>query len=251
MTRFRQRLFVLGLLLPMVFSLALNYWLVRRARSYERLFNLSRLDPLALARFEPLASLPLDTTRVVLFGDSRAEQWTMPVNPPGVTYVNRGVGGHTSAQTRLRFAAHVASLQPDFVVLQVGTNDLHALNTLPAERERILAAYRAHVVAILADAHALGSTVVLTTVFPASAVPFDGWPITGAEYTAIDDMNDFLLSLASPQTLLLDTRPLLSTTQQRLRPEYAADGWHLNEAGYAALNDALIALISEHLAARE
>jgi lysophospholipase L1-like esterase len=243
MKNVRQRLLLLSMFVTLLLSLALNVWLARRARSYERLFNLSRLDPLALDRFELSTAALADAARVVFFGDSRAEQWVTPVGLDDVQFINRGVGGHTSAQARLRFASHVAPLQPAIVVLQVGTNDLHALNTLPAERERILSSYRANIAAVLADAHALGATVIVTTVFPAPAVPFNGWPITGAEYGAIDELNQFLLSLADQQTIVFDTRPLLSTPQQRLRREFAADGWHLNAAGYAVLNDQLVALI--------
>jgi len=60
---------------------------------------------------------------VVFFGDSRAYEWSAIANIP-IEFVNRGINGQTTNQVLGRTSAHVASLSPNFVVIQVGINDL-------------------------------------------------------------------------------------------------------------------------------
>ena len=66
-------------------------------------------------------------TRVVFFGDSITDGWSRAENGgffPGKPYVNRGIGGQTTAQMLLRFRDDVLDLQPKVVVILAGTNDL-------------------------------------------------------------------------------------------------------------------------------
>jgi hypothetical protein len=54
-------------------------------------------------------------SRVVFFGDSITDNWSKPDYGgffPGKPYVNRGIGGQTTAQMLLRFRADVVELRP-------------------------------------------------------------------------------------------------------------------------------------------
>ena len=65
--------------------------------------------------------------RVVFYGDSITDNWSKPEYGgffPGRPYVNRGIGGQTTAQMLLRFRADVLALQPRVVVILAGTNDV-------------------------------------------------------------------------------------------------------------------------------
>ena len=65
--------------------------------------------------------------RVVFFGDSITDNWSKPDYGgffPGKPYVNRGIGGQTTAQMLLRFRADVIELRPKVVVILAGTNDI-------------------------------------------------------------------------------------------------------------------------------
>ena len=193
---------------------------------------------------------------VVLFGDSRAADWSAP-EVEGFRFVNRGIPGESSAQARGRFEAHVASLHPDVIVVQAGVNDLMALGVLPGEREVQATAVVANVIAnvrqIVERATALGARVVVTTIFPLSAVPLAQWPFWSDEVpAAIEEVNAALRAMAGSgrpggAVSVLDAYALLADEEGRTRREYRADVLHLTPAGYARLNEALAA----HLAGLE
>ena len=74
-----------------------------------------------------LAAPKPSESRVVFFGDSITDNWSKPDYGgffPGKPYVNRGIGGQTTAQMLLRFRADVVELQPKAVVILAGTNDI-------------------------------------------------------------------------------------------------------------------------------
>jgi lysophospholipase L1-like esterase len=74
------------------------------------------------------AQLPPPTRgekRVVFIGDSITEGWAATGNFfPGKPYVNRGIGGQTTAQILVRFRQDVIDLHPAVVVILAGTNDI-------------------------------------------------------------------------------------------------------------------------------
>jgi len=49
----------------------------------------------------------------------------------GFEFINRGIGGETTAQLRMRFKPDVLALKPDVVILQLGINDLVVLGAAP------------------------------------------------------------------------------------------------------------------------
>lgn len=223
-------------------SLLGNVALLQRSRHYERMFHLARLDPLGLGSFDsaPAPDMTPSTRRIVFFGDSRAAAWPAPT-APGAQILNRGIGGHSSAQALLRFEAHVAPLRPDLVVVQVGGNDLAALALLRADQAPIMAATRENVAAIVDKARGLGARVILTTIFPLARGP---WPDAGVQ-RAIAEVNRELLGLAAADVQVLDSAAVLAGPDGYVRPAYAADELHLSAAGYAALNAALAPLLGE------
>ena len=239
---------ILLLGLALLLSLALNLLLARRGRGYERLFNMTRLDPLGAMVYDANAELPDDVRRVVFFGDSRARQWPAPPLPPGVTVINRGIDGHTAVQSRLRFEAQIRPLLPDVVVVQVGVNDLIGIDYLPAERDAIVANCRVSIAAIVEAVRAADATVVLTTIFPPGR-PLSWERALGfAEVeAAIREVNGWMAGLADGQVVVLDTAVVLGDAEGRVRDAYRDDTWHLNPDGYAALNGALGPLLSEIL----
>lgn len=242
MARFRPaRVLLAGALVAACgLSLAANAFLLARARHFERMFYLARLDPLGLGAFDgaPPGGGGAQGRRVVFFGDSRAADWHAPPLT-GAEILNRGIPGHTSAQALLRFDAHVAPLKPDVVVVQVGANDLASLALLRQDRERIVAATRQNIAAIVAKARAGGAEVVLTTIFPLAASP---WPERAVQ-GAIAEVNGALRAMAAPGVLVLDADAVLAGPDGYVLPAYAEDDLHLAPAGYAALNAALAPLL--------
>ena len=73
-----------------------------------------------------------DPNRVVFMGNSITQLWSR-FDPSFFTensFVNRGIGGQTSPQMRVRFRSDVIDLNPKAVVIMAGTNDI-AKNTGP------------------------------------------------------------------------------------------------------------------------
>jgi hypothetical protein len=134
----RTAFVTLGVLL--IASLWANYQLYQESSGNYRDLHRVRLDPYGLGVFageDPAASARAGLPVVVFYGDSRAAEWTAP-QLPGFTFVNRGIGSQTSAQVLGRFDQDIASLQPDYVVIQVGINDLKTLPLFPNQAEAIV-----------------------------------------------------------------------------------------------------------------
>src|SRR5689334_9744280 len=64
--------------------------------------------------------------RVVFLGDQVTELWAKSPAGffPGKPFLNRGIGGQTTAQMLVRFQQDVVALKPKVVVIQAGLNDL-------------------------------------------------------------------------------------------------------------------------------
>ncbi len=228
-------LFVSIVALQYVFSLATQYYMQ---------VNQVRLDPFELNHpFSSVEPLLPGQKRVIFFGDSRAEQWPVP-DDPAFQFVNRGIGGETSAQTLGRFAAQVAPLHPDVVVLQICINDLKTIPIFPDEESIIEANCLANIRDIIRQSNEIGATVILTTIFPVTVASIERrlffW--SDAVARSIRVVNGHLSELTADHVRLLDTYALLAENGLT-RPDYAADTLHLNADGYAALNPALLEVL--------
>jgi lysophospholipase L1-like esterase len=210
-------------------SLVANLWLGRGLRARYVQFSELTLDPLGLGYYGPV---PASTNRVVvMLGDSRAMAWPAPAARAGVDFHNRGIGQQTTAQILGRYSAHVAPLRPSVVVIQAGVNDLKTLGLFPDRRADLVAGCLGNLRTLVSRSRALGSHVVLTTIFPASRVPLARRPVWSPDIpAAIDEVNRGILAMAGEGVAVLLKRPDGST-----RDEWYLDTLHLNPAGYAVL----------------
>lgn len=236
-------------LVALLCSLAVNVSLLRKSRSYARLFHAARLDPLALNLYptETQQVDPMNTqqTRVVLFGDSRAVQWRAPASNHQFLFINRGADGQTSSQALIRFDYHIPPVKPDVLVIQVGVNDLSAIPLFPSQQEEIIAECKENIAKIVTKARALGATVVLTTIFPPGPLPFELRTFSSVDVAAaVADVNTFIGSLAGEGVVIFDAAALLADEQGLIREEYSLDFLHINAAGYAVLNEHLMRLLA-------
>lgn len=239
----RCHLFLTALVLALALSVGVNAALFERGTRYYLELNATRLDPLDIRAFP--AAPPPDAARplVVFLGDSRAQDWPAPALD-GLAFLNRGIGAQTCAQVAGRFDAHIAPLQPDVLVLQVGINDLKTIPLFPDQSQTIAAGSAACIRQLVGQARAVGAAVVLTTVFPVGAPPLERrlfWSDDIAQ--AVTDVNAQLRALADDSLIVLDAYNLLADDDGLLRPEYSQDELHLNAAGYAVLNEALANLL--------
>jgi len=210
-----------------------------------------RLDPTHAERFIPdnasLAPPAAGQPRIVLMGDSRLDEWSEPAISVEAQIVNRAQSGDTTGQVLLRLDRDVIALSPRVVVLQVGINDLQAIGMLPdgarAIRERTIANLRSMVQRLrAADIH-----VLITSIFPVGPIPVIREPVWSDEtLQAVDATNEALRELEGPGVTYLDCDELFRV-DGRMDPRFAADEFHLTDAAYGVLGEALTAALRQIL----
>jgi len=211
----------------------------------------------SLARYAAAnAALPParpDAPRVVFFGDSITDDWSRPHAGgffPGRPYVNRGIGGQTTAQMLLRFRADVIALRPRAVVILAGTNDV-AGNAGPVTLENVQDNLAS--MAELARLH--GIRVVLASLLPVSDDKRDaaGQPLLQSQErspAAIAALSAWLSKYAARSGhVYLDYAGAMADPQGRLRAELSHDGLHPSAAGYAVMAPLAEAAIAKALSA--
>lgn len=242
----RYRIGFVALIGLLLISLAMNYRLFNQSVEYYRALNATRLDPLGLSLYPllPEQERSEDTARVVFFGDSRAASWPAPPDLDQYEFINRGIGAQTSIQAWLRFDDHIAPLQPQIVIIQMGINDLTALPLFPEQHDVIIENCKFAIQQIVSLSSELGATVILTTIFPVGAVPLERRPVWSDDITlAVKEVNAYIHSLAADNVLIFDTFALLADSDGVVRQEYAIDTLHLSPAGYDALNQELTMIL--------
>jgi lysophospholipase L1-like esterase len=179
--------------------------------------------------------------RVVLFGDSRVEQWSPLPHIDGVEIVNRGVDGETTAQMRLRFDADVLRLQPDVVVIQAGINDLVAASLSAHAGDRIRQGLRDNLRQLATLSAAAGARVVLLTIIPPASPSLPRRLVWNPDIVEdVEDVNAFIRSLDSLDgVIVVDAAGLLAPSGGELPADYAHDTLHFEPAAYATLNKAI------------
>jgi len=212
----------------------------QRASHFERLFHMTRLDPIGLTM---IRNEPSTTATVVMFGDSRAAAWPAPA---GFSIINQGIPGHTSTQSLLRYRMHVSPLQPTLVIIQVGVNDLVALPVLANDAESIVQTTIANLREMVDLARADGSQVILTTIFPLGPNLFEQLdPGTSQIQTAIEQVNAAIRAMSAPDVIIFDSAALLADASGYVAEAYRADLLHINPKGYQVLNEALRTLLTD------
>lgn len=168
-----------------------------------------------------------DEKRVVFFGNSITEGWigAHPEFFAGKPYVNRGIGGQTTAQMLVRFRQDVVALRPAAVVILAGTNDI-AGNTGPTTLEAIFD----NIVSMAEMAKANNIRVVLSSVLPVSDYP---WAPGLGPAEKIIRLNAMLKAYADGNgCVYLDYHSAMKDEKNGLPPSLAEDGVHPTLEGY-------------------
>jgi lysophospholipase L1-like esterase len=170
------------------------------------------------------ARIETDRHAVVMLGDSITQGWGDDFTGwfPGMKIANRGISGDTSRGVLIRLKEDVLDLQPQAIVLLIGTNDLEEKaepETIAANLKLILAEFARH------DSHI---PVVLCQVFPSSASknrPLD----------KIKKLNQLYAAAVKgdTQVTLIETWTLFADPQGDAIAAEFPDLLHPNMAGYA------------------
>jgi len=234
--------------IALLISIAFNFILFKRGEQYYLQLNATRLDPLGLGFYPTGTDQHSNSTmqkKVVFFGDSRASNWTFPAGLDQFQFINRGIGAQTSVQVLERFDDHIVPLQPQVIIVQVGINDLKTIPIFPDQKASIIANCQANIEEIVSRSLDLDATVILTTIFPLGEVPLERKLFWSAEVAeAIGEINASIYSLEGDNVIVFDTAPILANEKGIVQPEYSRDLLHLTEAGYDALNEELMHILT-------
>lgn len=176
------------------------------------------------------------TPVVAVFGDSLSVGVgsTLPVHDSWLSQKMRTDGGlpvhyahsgdsmlgwaNTSADKWTRWS-HLA--RPDSVVVGIGSNDLARGDSLNSMQ------------ALLASTLANLESRVSSTIYLANIMPRNGWPVGSSEEATRRTYNTWLGNLPLGTRDVFDFAASISDDDETIKPEYNADGTHLNTAGYA------------------
>lgn len=195
-----------------------------------------------------LKKQPADAKRVVFMGDSITDMWKLEESFPGKPYVNRGIGGQTTAQMLVRMYPDVIDLKPAAVIILAGTNDI-AQNTGPETATML----EENLMAMTELAQKHGIQVILCSVTPISdyaLIPV-GWgnPPQSAEGprqklvqstrrppAQIVQLNEWIQNYAaSAGATYADYFSAVADGSGMLKEGYSDDGLHPNAKLYALM----------------
>lgn len=229
-------------------SLILNGVLFYAAKKFYTDFKITSVFPTHENFYSSQnAQLPEKTRkRVVLFGDSRIHQWKNLPQIEGFEFVNRGIGGETTAQLRARFEPDVVALDPDIVILQLGMNDLIAIGLQPKREKEIVQQCRDNLsffVKTLLQMKAID--VIFLTIIPPAQPSLARLPVWSDHIPQrVSDINQEWLSLpATAKFHIVDTTKILENESEKWHNNVNQDTLHLTPTGYQYLNQAVIAII--------
>ena len=171
-----------------------------------------------------------DENRIVFMGDSITDDWLRIVPDFFIQngFVNRGIGGQTTAHMLLRFRADVISLKPKVVVILGGTNDI-AGNAGFSTLEMILD----NLISMAELAKVNGIKVILASVLPA----FDySWRPGLEPAEKIVTLNGMIKNYCAQSGIMyLDYHSSMMDYKKGLKREYCTDGVHPNLSGYRVM----------------
>ena len=190
-----------------------------------------------------LAPAAAGEDRVVFYGASMTEFWGKNGTSffPGKPYVNRGIGGQTTAQMVVRFRQDVIELHPKAVVILGGGNDV-AGNTGPMTLEMTEENWQS--MANLAKAN--GIRVIFASLTPTTDFPWRRGLLPAEKIRAL---NVWLKSYCAGHGLTyIDYYSALTNEDGGMKKELTVDGVHATPKGYEVMAPLAQAAIDKTLA---
>ena len=185
---------------------------------------------------------PLADNSIVLFGDSRIETWYPDPESEKYTFINAGVTGETTSEMKRRFERDVVRLQPEYVLIQAGMNDLTASVTKGIkEPEKLLLDMHNNLDFFVTTLEDQGIDVIVTSIIPNNHLSIfrkQFW------FDTLDEEVQ-QANIKLKQTALqagaewLDLDPLYLNQKGKPVQELFFDTLHINYEGYILLNSHL------------
>ncbi len=172
----------------------------------------------------------------VLMGDSITAAW--PGKTPGDFFAKnniagRGIGGQVTSQMLARFRRDVLDLNPKYVAILAGTNDI-AQNQGYIAVENIFG----NIVSMVEIAKANGVIPIVCSVLPANKYP---WRQEIKPAPIVKKLNGMLKAYCEKNSVkYVDYFTPMADSADGLPKKYAADGIHPTPEGYAVMEKILL-----------
>ncbi len=205
-------------------ALGVGLWSVQRLGGWKYLWYRFRTQGIGASyvhRKSQLDMLPTKRADIVMWGNSLTRQGEWQEWLPEFVVCNRGIEGDHVAGLMARMD-QVVALQPRWVLLMIGVNDLlfHEPDFVLSQYELLLQ----KLVAALPQSH-----IIVQSLLP---VNNEVRPL-GISNEDIDRVNEGLVRLSARYGLrYLDLHALLCDAQGRLDARFTRDGIHINGAAY-------------------
>ena len=185
--------------------------------------------------------------RVIFYGDSITDSWSLNQYFPDKHYINRGISGQTTSQMLLRFRQDVINLDPDVVIILAGTNDI-AGNTGPISIEDI----EGNITSMAELARAHNIALVLSSVTPVNNyTPASQRFFADRPPAEILRLNEWMKAYcASTNCYYLDYFDAMVDGSGLMKHELTGDGLHPNDAGYKIMAPLAQSAIDKTMASR-
>ena len=190
--------------------------------------------------FSLIVMMPKSSTsnmkKIVLIGDSITESWKgyspefFAENP---YLINKGVGGETTPQILDRFNSDVVSLEPEFVIILAGINDI-AQNTGYISVSETFA----NIVSMVEIANSHNISPILCSVLPASKIV---WKPEIKSADLVIELNEKLEKYCiENNTVYIDYFSSMVGEKKELRSDLTYDGVHPDKKGYLIMEKILL-----------
>ena len=177
--------------------------------------------------------------RIVFMGDSITEEWgrLYPEFFQSPSFINRGIGGQTTPQMLIRFKQDVINLNPQYVFLLAGTNDI-AGNTGPSNIDMIT--NNIFSMAELSSYHDI--KIIISSILPVYKYPW-AEHISNVPDT-IESINKKIKKFTKAHNIpYIDYYSTMVDEYRGLKNEYTTDGVHLNKTGYGVMSKMVHSLL--------
>jgi lysophospholipase L1-like esterase len=204
----------------------------------------------------------------VFIGDSVTNLWDQPNFGQSFWRANwndQGVSGQNSSQILSRLEDDVVSQHPAVVHILIGTNDVYSTDSPPWQVDGGSPIYDTtdNIKAMVAEAQAAGIKVVLGTIPPwgcsdtvTCKLPLEVDPSPAAHWENIDTLNQWILSYGVAQGIaVVDYHSALVVQEgagagEQYQLQYAYDGVHPNQAGFAVMTNLVETAIAQVVAVK-
>jgi lysophospholipase L1-like esterase len=207
-------------------------------------YNLLRLDPLEESKidYKSLATNK-DTLDIWLLGDSRIAHWNKNFfSSIRANIVNLGIEGQTSKQVLDRLKSHLEFGKPDWIILEVGINDLKVIGLEKNLANKIEEKCYNNIISIIALCRKNGIKVICCSIFPNGNIELTRRLVWDSSIdTEIVEINKKLINYCKNNNIeYFDAYHILLEKNYKVKEKFQNGFLHLNDQAYLVLSKQLI-----------